>query len=460
MPDWSELKGKAGSSAEQLFLWAVLNQVVASLLAPLFRQLEYTINHAGPNVVLSPADIATAINRSFMSHGDGVTEANASGIDEARLNILQHLAGNAPAPEALAAMLRRGIIPADGTGPEAVSFRQGIAEGNLLNKWGDAVQEAEKAIPSPSDIVEAGLKGQLSAADALALFLKVGGDPKYYQLLINIAGNPPSPTELINLANRGIIPWTGTGPDVLSVQQGIFEGRTKDKWYPAYKPLGEYRPPPETVRAMLEANGITVEQASAYWASYGMTPETIAQYIQTANNSKNQAAQGLTETAVLQMYYAQLISKDDAVKFLSLMGIDASNATLLIAYTDMQRSIEAVTKAVSRLQTLYTARKITQQTAQDALARLQVPGVAIDGLITTWNIIASANVRVLTEAQIADAFFEGILTQDQAQGELEALGYTPFDAWVLLSIKNKGALPGQPSAQIGTPLGAVTPGVT
>lgn len=460
MPDWSELKGKAGSSAEQLFLWAVLNQVVASLLAPLFRQLEYTINHAGPNVVLTPADVATAINRSFMSHGDGVTEANASGIDEARLAILQHLAGNAPAPEALAAMLRRGIIPADGTGPEAVSFRQGIAEGNLLDKWGDAVQEAEKAIPSPSDIVEAGLKGQLSAADALALFIKVGGDPRYYQLLINIAGNPPSPTELIDLANRGIIPWTGTGPDVISVQQGIFEGRTKDKWYPAYKPLGEYRPPPETVRAMLESNGITVEQASAYWASYGMTPETIAQYITTANNTRNQATQGLTESAVLEMFYNQLISQEDAVKFLSLMGIDASNATLLIAYTDMQRSIAAVTKAVSRLQTLYTARKITEATARDSLARLKVPGVAIDGLIATWNIVASANVKVLTEAQIADAMAEGILTQDQAQGELEALGYTPFDAWVLLSIKNKGPLPNQPSMDIGTPLGAVTPGVT
>ena len=191
-----------------------------------------------------------------------------------------------------------------------------------------------------------------------------------------------------------------------------------------------------------------------------MTADTIAQYIQTANNTKNQAAQGLTESSVLQMYYNQLISQADCVQFLSLMGIDASNATLLIAYTDMQRSIAAVTTAVSRIQTLYTARKITVATAQDSLTRLQVPAEAIQGLLTTWDIVASANVKTLTEAQITDAWAEGVLDQPTAQSELEAIGYSPFDAWVLLSTKNKAPLPDQPSQTIGTPLGAVTPGTT
>lgn len=449
-----------GSAAEQLFVWAVLQQVIGALLSPAFRELAYLINHVAPNQVLSPADVATAVNRSFMAYGAGVTEANASGIDEARFQILQHLAGNAPAPDELALMLRKGIIPKDGSGPDAISFRQGIAEGNLLDKWTDAVEQNALAVPSPADVVDAMLKGQLPAADATALFLKVGGDPQYLQLLVNIAGNPPSPTELVDLANRGLIPWDGTGPDVLSVQQGIFEGRTKDKWEPKYRQLAEYRPPPETVRTMLESNGITTDQAVAYWTSYGMTAETIAQYLQTANNNRNQAAQGLTEAAVLQMYYNQFISQDQATQFLALMGIDAGNAALLEAYTDLQRSTAAITKVVSRLQTLYTARKIDTATAQQALTALQVPGAAIDGLIASWDVAASVNVKTLTEAQIVDAWDKQVLTVDQASAELQAIGYTPFDAWVLLATKNAANAGPAPEALIAAPLGAVIPGVT
>jgi len=459
MSSFGDLFGE-GTTARQLLVWGVLNQIIGALSQAPLRELNQVMNHLEPNQLLSPADVATAVNRSFMTLADGITEAGGSGIDQARLEILQHLAGNAPAPEELAAALRRNIIPADGTGPDAVSFTQGIAEGNLLDKWGPTIQKLAQAIPSPSDIVDAGLKGQLSAADALSTYTLVGGDPDYYQLLVNIAGNPPSPTELLDLANRGLIPWDGTGPDVTSFQQGIYEGRLKDKWEAIYRAEGQYRPPPETVRAMLEANGIDTAQATAYWTSYGMTADTIAQYIQTANNTKNQAAQGLTESSVLQMYYNQLISQADCVQFLSLMGIDASNATLLIAYTDMQRSIAAVTTAVSRIQTLYTARKITVATAQDSLTRLQVPAEAIQGLLTTWDIVASANVKTLTEAQITDAWAEGVLDQPTAQSELEAIGYSPFDAWVLLSTKNKAPLPDQPSQTIGTPLGAVTPGTT
>lgn len=459
MASFEDFFGK-GTIGEQLLVWGFLNQVIQALASPAFRELQYTINHGLPNQVLSPADVATAINRSFMTQGDGVTEANASGVDEARLTILQHLAGNAPAPEELAAALRRQIIPADGTGPDAVTFQQGIAEGNLLNKWGPVIQKLAQAIPSPSDIVDAGLKGQLPAAEALATYQTVGGDPQYYQLLVDIAGNPPSPTELLDLANRGLIPWEGTGPDVVSFQQGIFEGRLKDKWEAIYRREGEYRPPPETVRAMLEANGITTDQATTYWSSYGMTADTIAQYILTANNTKNQAAQGLTESAVLQMYYNQLISPADATNFLSLMGIDASNAALLLAYTDMQRSIAAVTTAVTRIQTLYIAHKITPQTAMDSLNRLQVPADAVQGLLTTWDIVASANVKILTEAQITDAFSAGIMDQPTASGELQNIGYSAYDAWVLLSIKNKGPLPDQPPADASASAGPVTTGTT
>jgi hypothetical protein len=43
---------------------------------------------------------------------------------------------------------------------------------------------------------------------------------------------------------------------------------------------------------------------------------------------------------------------------------------------------------------------------------------------------------------------------------LEAIGYTPYDAWVVLSNKVKQPLPGKPPRDVAAPAGAVIPGVT
>jgi hypothetical protein len=95
--------------------------------------------------------------------------------------------------------------------------------------------------------------------------------------------------------------------------------------------------------------------------------------------------------------------------------------------------------------TYYVAHKIDQPTATTMLSNLGVPAGQVDQLITGWTIDRNANLKLLTPAQITDAFEYEILSQDEAQASLEADGYTPFDAWTLLSIKAKNPLPGQPA---------------
>jgi hypothetical protein len=78
----------------------------------------------------------------------------------------------------------------------------------------------------------------------------------------------------------------------------------------------------------------------------------------------------------------------------------------------------------------------------------------------TLDLEASVTVRTLTEAQIVDAWGKGILDDNGAMTELGNLGFTPFDAWVLLSIKAGGPLPGQPAPGPPSPLPGVIPGTT
>jgi hypothetical protein len=449
-----------GSTIEQMFVYNIVGQVLQAVTSPYLTELAGVVNTASPVVPLSAADAATAVNRSFLTDADGQAEAAKQGVDAARFAVMQHLAGNAPAPEELATALRRGLIPADGSGPAAVTFQQGIAEGNLLNKWGPVIQELAKAIPSPADVVDAMVKGQVTAADGATLFELVGGDPKYFQLLVNIAGNPPSPGELLALAQRQVIPWDGTGPDATTFQQGFYEGRSKDKWEPIYRHLAEYYPTASEVVELYRWGELTIAEATGMLTQRGLSAAESARWIAYGDANAVDDYRGLTEQAILAMLSVNYISDDQARTMLAAIHKGPAAIDQLIAYGHVQRAIQSLNQAVSRVGNLYEARKIPASTATDALTRLGIPAAAIAGIIADWDAVASINVKTLTEAQIVDAWAAKVLTDGEAEQELNNIGYTPFDAWVLLSVKAKAPLPDRPAQGPGAPLGAVTPGTT
>lgn len=459
MPSLDDVLG-AGDAAKQILLYNLFGQVLGALLQPYLEALSEDVNTAHPIVPLSPADAATAANRSFLAVADAAAEAARSGVDTARFTTMRHLAGNAPAPEELATALRRGIIEAAGSGPDAVTFQQGIAEGNLLDKWGPVIEQLAKAIPSPADIVDAIVRGQVTDDDGRTLFQTVGGDPKYLQLLVDINGRPPAPTELVEMAQRGVIPWDGRGPQVLSFQQGIYEGDTKDKWEPAFRVLGTYFPTASEVIELYRWGQLTVTEATARLAQRGLSPADAARWIAYGDANAIDDYRGLTEQAILAMVSVSYIS--DAQARVMLRAIHKGPAAIeqLISYAHIQRTIQSVNQAVGRVGSLYQNRKILQSTARDALTRLGIAAAAIPDILADWDAVANVNVRTLTEAQIADAFAAGIFNQGEAVQELVNLGYTPFDAWALLSVKHKGPLPDKPEQGPGVALGAVVPGTT
>lgn len=410
--------------------------------------------------VLSPADAASAVIRNFLSEHDGLAEAEKSGVSPDLFAVMTHLAGDAPGPQQLAEALRRGAIPEHGAGPESTSFTQGIAEGRLADKWAPVIQALAKLWPTPADALQAALKGQIPEAEGKRLYELLGGDIQFYPWLLSTEGDGPTPLEAISMANRGFIPWNGIGPDVVSYDQAVKESRFRDKWGPVYKKYADYLPPPETVRELLELGAIDEQTAISLWHKSGMDQETVAAYLHAAAFQDTAATRGLAVNEVLNMFYGQLIGEDEAAQLLALFHVPEQTTSMLLAYTLARRTIAAVNSATARIRTLLAARKISEQTARDALTRLQIPGATIDGLISAWLVEAGISVKTLTEAQIVDAQEIGALTNDEAMTELQAIGYTPYDAWVLLSIKAKTPLPNKPERTVAPPPGTVIPGVT
>ena len=410
--------------------------------------------------VLSPPDAASAVVRNFMAAADGAAEAAKSGVGPDLFAILTHLAGDAPGPQQLAEALRRGAIPEQGTGPDSTSFLQGIAEGRLADKWAPVIKSLAQLWPTPVDALNAALKGQVTDQEGQRLYQLLGGDLQFYTWLRDTEGEGPTPLQAADWARRGIIPWDGTGPDITSYAQAVRESRFRDKWADAYRASALFIPNPREVVTLLKDGAVTKEQATVWLRQAGADDTTIAGFIAEADATALSQYRGLTTTTVLGMFYNRLISEADAGTILQSLHVSPQAVPLMLAYADLQRAIAQQNNAVTRIGNQYAARKITEQTARQSLLTLKVPAAALDDIIATWKLENSISVRLLTEAQIADAFELAIMTPDEALTELQNIGYTPYDAWVLLSLKAKAPLPGRPGPGPAPPQGAVVPGTT
>lgn len=440
---------------QQMFVYQILGQIITGALAPLVQELGNLVWPIDPDVPLSAADLADMVMRAHIDLAAAQAMAKQTGISEANLQLLIDNVGMPPAPQQLAEAFHRGFIPESGSGPLAVSLEQGIRESRTADKWIPVIKDLQLQVMPAAQAVQAWVRGQITPDAARKLLLDNGFDAATAQIMFDTTGNPPSPTQLIELYRRGFIPMHGTGPDVVSVQQGIYEGDSKDKWEPEFEKLAVYLPPPRTVTALERAGSVTQAEAQKYYQEAGLSPQLAAQYSQNATAAKIATAKQLAESVVLTLYETQQIDQAQADTFLHDLGYSATEAHYIEAVYDLKREQTLLNQAISRIGTLYVARKIDRQTATAALQELGVATAAVTYHLNLWSLEQANTTRLLSESQVADAFKYGVLDQQTAQDELVALGYTPYDAWTILSVTMHGPQP-NPPAKGPAPSGNIT----
>ena len=487
---------EAAEAAKQLFVWQFAGQIIEALLGPGFAALTQQVNDITPvaqlqptdladavargfmphnaaadsarrsglendkfdtlidlaTVRLSPADLAAAVLRGFLSRDDATAQAAPSGINAEHFATLLQLAQAVPPLATAAAAARLGIIPDQGTADGKPSFEGAAQQSRIPADWWPILKDLSRAYPTPNDILNAYLEGQVDEAKAKQLYEQLGGVPEYFQLLFDSNGTAPTPDMAGTMANRGIIPWDGTGPESVSFEQAFLEGPWRNKWSKPMRQLMEYLPPPRTVTAMFHEGTLTKQQATDLLVKQGLTAELAAAYVTSGSSQKTAKAKDLTETQVIALYEAQLVAEADAESMLGALGFDPDNAQYLLKLADLRRAISALNTAVSRVHTLYVGHKISRAVVQDTLTKLGVPTGQVSDILATWDLEAAVNVRLPTESQVVDAWHLTIIDQDKATAELVRMGYSAHDAWLLLSIKNKAPLPGEPPDS-PTPLG-------
>lgn len=442
--DLRKLFGQGGVG-QQLLVWAVLQQVVGAVLAPELMELQRGVNALLQSTPLTPEQLAEMVVRHIVDVGDAEAYAKQSGITPSDFQRLVQSAGEGPAPGDLAEALRRGIIPERGAGPASTSFEQGMAESHLRDKWADTLKRLAVREPTPADALEALLEGQLPLEEARSLYQRFGGDLEHFEWLFNSRGSAPTPLEASEMARRGIIPWEGEGPGATSFHQAFLEGPWRNKWEPSFRQLAEYRPPPRSIVAMLRSGAIDDQKALELFRDNGVPQDLAVAMVHEAHAGKLASSRDLAKSDIDALYFDQLINADEADEFYRALGFDATETPWLRALVDVRRSIAARNGAISRVRAQYVARHIDRTTVVNALNTLRVPSAQQQDLLATWDIERDSNVKVLSAAEIASAYFYGVIDQGRATAELVAIGYSQWKAWILLSVRKHATQPNQPA---------------
>lgn len=454
------------SIIEQIFGYNIAGSIVTSSLTPFLYGLLKDSNAGavaiGQSLPISPADLAVGAVRGLAPGGQAIVDVPAlifelaaqSGVAEDDMQFLADIGGVPPSPEQLFEMVRRGLITAD-------QVALGLKEGDTRDEWIETFQKLAYSWLTPLDFVRAAVQAQMSYADAEAWAAKTGLDtttaiplvegdsaatPDMFGLAYAIAGRPPGPEELARMANRGLIPWTGTGAGALTFQQGIAESDVKTKWTPSLQALASYVPPPRSVGTLLERGVITEVQAVQFWEDGGVPADLAKAYATESTQQSTIQDKNLAKGEILSAYYDGIIDKADALEFLTLLGYTGQVATDIIAITDFRREIRALDAEVTRIGRFYTSDKITATEARDRLGAdgLGLPASQIAGLMQIWGVDRITTYRLPSESQIGRAVKYLTLTPDQGIAALETLGFTAYDAAIVLSAEAEQAvtLPG------------------
>lgn len=453
------LLGGAGSTVEQLFVWNVMGQVLSTLLTPYLAQAGYDVLSSHQIIQISVAEAAEQVLKTIIQPGEGEAIAAKYGISKSDFDNMVKNVGEPPGIIQVLEWYRRGQVPWDGGEIGKAGVVQAVKTSRIRNEWTDVLKIAQFVAPSAADAINAWVRNQVPESEARSIltiagipspgdvaggstggsvdFVGLAGSVDFQRMLYNTAGRPPAPTELASLVHRGVIPVHGTGPTALTFEQGILEGDLKDKWEAPLEAFITTLPGVFEIRQMQLAGGISPELAAKYYAMQGLPADLIPGAVAAGSGVKAAKHKDLTEAQLLKLYVDGILTAEVVTPELEALGYDATEIAEILHMEDIQKEISNLNNAVTRARSLYLSHKVSAQQVATLLNGWGIGGQLAQDLVTLWGQEQAASPRLLTEAQIVDAVEYGVMTAEEALGYLEALGYSPYDAWVLLSIKLK-----------------------
>lgn len=428
--------------AGQFLVYGVGFAVASQVLQPFLQEAANILWADNTYKPIDPSNLVTMAVRGIDPDTTAVTPipdnlkaiAAMSGYSPQYFQAMTDAAGSPPAPQDLFQMWRRGII--DDAGLVA-----GLRQGDTKDSWIPSFTKLAYTTPTPIDLVRAAVQNQMTYEQANTIATELGleppaflnNNPDWFRLLFNIAGRPPGPQEVGRMANRGIVDWSGTGPDATSFEQAIAESDVKTKWTAALTKLEAYYPTAGEARTLYQAGAITRDQLDKYLAGNGLDAELAAAFSFQATTQEVQQERALAKGEILTALYDGIINDTQATQLLGDVGYFGDVAKYMLETVHMRREIRAVNMAVRQVGSLYSHYKMTLEDARTSLHALGIADTESAALVEVWDIQRKPETRLPTAGELSAAVRYSGLAFDDAVTRMQNLGYTKFDATLIIA---------------------------
>ena len=144
---------------------------------------------------LSPIDMVRAAVQAQLTYDEANQYAIELGLEPPGyvdgnpdwFKIAFDIAGRPPGPAEMGHAANRGLIDWEGTGPDALTFQQAIAESDIKTKWTPVLQKLAEYFPPPSETKTLLMHGGITIDTAIKLWQQAGISPEIAKALAHTA---------------------------------------------------------------------------------------------------------------------------------------------------------------------------------------------------------------------------------------------------------------------------------
>lgn len=400
---------------------------LSAVLEPYFYEMVVAAWESNPVQRLGPQQAAQLHRMGVLTEAQGAAEAVGSGVDGQRFNWMVELTRSfIPASETIA-LLNRGKI--DRTAARDQLMAQGLA-----GEDADRVLELREFLPPPTDLIRFAVREVFTPDIAQQFGLDQDFPPQFGELarLLGITEEVahwywmghwdlPSPGQGFTMLHRGVI-------DQPTLERLLRALDVMPFWRDKLVDIAYLVPGRIDLRRMFKAGTIDRARVLRGYLDIGYAPDVAELLTQFAVDEKHEAERELTKAEVLTFYREREIDAAVATDILGSLGYEEDEASFLLALEDSKRARAYRDRAISAVRSRYVGRKLTEDQAHDAMARLGVPSAEIQDLLTLWDIERDATTADMTTADMRALLRRGVIDAGRFMDEMIRRGYSDEEA--------------------------------
>ena len=357
------------------------------------------------NDKLSPADIANAIQQSFMPDPGFIPgapaggppynitaetvnippleELKASGLDRDQLHVLTQLSGNPPGPQELLQMWNRHVITED-------SVDAGIREGRTKTKWIPAIKELRHHILSPVDAAGLRLRGWITAEKSYELGALSGASKETMDELFLNRGRPATPRQIHLGYARGAKYLGENLTEAEAIARGVKQSDIRPEWEAIEAQNVWSYPSPFVLRSLAQSGALTQAQVHQILLEEGWKPEYATATAAFWAKGTTAKQQGETQSELADEYMVGFITETEYRAALTGLGLTGHEQDLEVLHAEVSAIKTARGAQVTKLRNAYDKGEITQAIFAGSLAALGMHDVAVQREVEYANVYRNA----------------------------------------------------------------------